>query len=570
MNFQNLIVASRNADGGQLRELKDDGAGEQATLNRRQRFLLSLAGINPRKAAKLPEEVWLLTLPAIVMLVVIPLSALGVAHFVSRLSGNHWVGAAAWVLVVTALLIIDSALLRALREVREARWTVKFSIVGPRLAFIGSICFLTASLFIVGTMPDRIEAERKLIRQESPVLHSRRAEIDQRMAEIKARLDLTTKQMEKTGTSENLKEDLLAEVKNGNNVRKPGFGPEASKIGQAFNEAKAKEDENFNTLNARSQELTNQLSALGAEKDKLLEPKADLSEEFKALWRTIRNDAVIAWLVLMMYLVLLFFDLIPVTLELFRGSDAYDDYIWREKTGREIGREALKQMIEEMKQLTARAFESRFREGGETVGMMPEVVTQTPLPDTGDVTVEAAQSFAEPSAQADENHDRQKQPAKKSKKKKSQEPILDRLVRDLRKRGCIIYTKEGSPRDGMPKEMLLRHSEHKNQEVDLRFVDFSTNSTEAQRMKKEYEQVGRKLVLIEEAKLAQSYTAQFRRIMMAFYRATPAPLPARQASIVGLSSKAKRTSMIRKPAHGRVTKVGGQAGGRVATQRKSG
>lgn len=90
------VVNVRGKKGPREEVTEDAGA----SLGRLHRFLLLLSGLNPRKVSRLPDEAWILCLPAVVMLVVIPVSAVGVAHFAERLSGSRALGVAVWAVVV--------------------------------------------------------------------------------------------------------------------------------------------------------------------------------------------------------------------------------------------------------------------------------------------------------------------------------------------------------------------------------------------------------------------------------------------------------------------------------------
>ena len=92
-NAPRLMGPVEVVNGGRRKGPREEVTEDAGTrLGRLHRFLLLLSGLNPRKVSRLPDEAWILCLPAVVMLVVIPVSAFGVAHFAERLSGSRAAG----------------------------------------------------------------------------------------------------------------------------------------------------------------------------------------------------------------------------------------------------------------------------------------------------------------------------------------------------------------------------------------------------------------------------------------------------------------------------------------------
>ena len=110
-----------------------------------------------------------------------------------------------------------------------------------------------------------------------------------------------------------------------------------------------------------------------------------------------------------------------------------------------------------------------------------------------------------------------------SKELQAETSLLDRLIRDLRKRRIRIYVDETLPRDGKLPDMILKDRDERKA-VIVKFVDFPLRSKEALQMKKRNYQPGEKLILVEKNKMMHSYKEQFRRLTKPFNESESADL----------------------------------------------
>lgn len=539
MRFQNLIMKPINLVRKLCRSL----------WNRLQIILLWLGGFNTQKAAGLKEDKSELCRPGIVMLVVIPLSSAGVAHFVDRVTGKLWVAAIAWAVMVLAMLLIDSSLLDTLRKIRYESNKKKFALVFPRLIFIAALCSLTASLLIVWMMPDRVKAEYLLIKQEDPNTQKDLAKNKQRQDEIEEQLKaLDREEKQSKGEVSKLKDELglneerhSNELTNGNDKRMPGRGPVEREMLESLKRkrgdlriAEGALPATLDALKDRRQQSKEELAGLQEEKNRLEKLEPDFSQEFKAVWRTVMKDWIVGVLVILLYLVLIFFDLIPITMELFRGDDAYDRFLRNERKGLKIGDKAIEQTEGSTQALTAQAFKERVEKGGVSIEKIFNLVMQMSLPSRSELAEVEAQPSPPPPVQAEVPPVEQKPANKKIKKRKVPETSLEKLMRDLRKRKIEIYVNETLPKSNKLPEMMLGRSDSLVM-VNLMFVDYSPNSKDGRRMKDNYDQPGKKRVLVEESRFDNSYKSQLRRILAAFDE------PAAKSKVVRINSRAKQT-----------------------------
>jgi Domain of unknown function (DUF4407) len=317
-----------------------------------------------------------------------------------------------------------------------------------------------------------------------------------------------------TGTDE-LTKTLNDELREGNGGRKKGPGPVADKIMgyiKALNEQELQhQQEETRSLQIKEEER----KRLTKERDELYILRPDLGEEFKALWGIVTKDRAISILVLLLYFVLLFFDLIPITLELFRGDEAYDRDLKEEMLGEKIADDAIEGLRKEFTDTVQGTYRAELKKGGAPVYAIINKIRHIPLPDTSALVEPVYESLPQPAQETYTQSSPQKQRAPKTKRKKFKETPRERLFFDLETRGVLVYEQRSSQHNKYP-EIILRRSDS-SIVVTLSLVSFPLTHWERQTANKRFKShSNNKLIIIEENKLAKSYDYQLRRILLAF------------------------------------------------------